>query len=436
MILAAMAMTACNDEDVQTLPVPDEIPATLTIQPDITYQTVKGFGVMETSWQQSALTDDELSTLYGTADGQLGCNILRVRIAPKDASQDAAKRWGTVAAVVKKAKALGATILASPWTPPAALKNNNNIVGGSLSDYKGYADYLVEFLDYMKSQDATVDAISIQNEPDFEASYEGCLWTGLQQASFFSQYGAAIKAAHPEVKLMSGESYQFRHESTDPILENSAACNAVDIIGGHIYGGGNTAYDLADAKGKERWMTEHLLNEAWDKSSPYKLTGDVRAETLSIANEINTSMNSGITAYIYWYGRRYYSMLGDGLAGSTMSAVTPRGYIYSQIAKALTGKTRVKVVSSKNVSTDVNTSAYTDSKGNITMLFVNTTSADITGLHLSLPFTPSSTKMITSTITTTAFPTATDNFLVESKPDLTEGLTLKAYSVITVTLNK
>jgi hypothetical protein len=44
--------------------------------------------------------------------------------------------------------------------------------------------------------------------------------------------------------------------------------------------------------------------------------------------------------------------------------------------------------------------------------------------------------MITSTITTTAFPTATDNFLVESKPDLTEGLTLKAYSVITVTLNK
>jgi glucuronoarabinoxylan endo-1,4-beta-xylanase len=119
-----------------------------------------------------------------------------------------------------------------------------------------------------------------------------------------------------------------------------------------------------------------------------------------------------------------------------MSAVTPRGYIYSQIAKALTGKTRVKVVSSKNVSTDVNTSAYTDSKGNITMLFVNTTSADITGLHLSLPFTPSSTKMITSTITTTAFPTATDNFLVESKPDLTEGLTLKAYSVITVTLNK
>lgn len=33
------------------------------------------------------------------------------------------------------------------------------------------------------------------------------------------------------------------------------------IICGHIYGGGLAAYPLAEQKGKEIWMTEHLSGE-------------------------------------------------------------------------------------------------------------------------------------------------------------------------------
>ena len=102
--------------------VPEQIPATLTIQPDIEYQKVQGFGVMETSWQQTALTEEEMNTLFGTGADQLGCNILRIRIAPKDKNQTADSRWGTVARVAKVAKDLGTTILATPWTPPVSLK--------------------------------------------------------------------------------------------------------------------------------------------------------------------------------------------------------------------------------------------------------------------------------------------------------------------------
>lgn len=428
---------SCSDEDKTGYTIPEPIPATLTIQPDIEYQKVQGFGVMETSWQQSALTDDELNTLFGTGDNQLGCNILRIRIAPKEANQAADNRWGTVAKVAKKAKTLGATILATPWTPPASMKTNNNVEnGGELKDYAAYAEYLKDFLTYMKQQEATVDVLSIQNEPDYKVTYESCDWTGLQQATFLKQYGAGIKAAHPDVKLMTGESFQFRHECTDPILEDEQACAVIDVVGGHIYGGGNTPYDLAKAKGKECWMTEHLLNEAWEKKAPYQLVGDVRAETLQLAAEINTSMASGINAYIYWYGRRYYGMLGDGLAGSTMSAITSRGYVFSQFAKNLTGKTRVKVVASKNVPSSVDCTAYKDSQGNLTLMFVNTTSSDINGLNLALPFTPLEAKKMVSTVSAEPFPETNEGMLVESNVSLENGLNIEAYSIVTVSLKK
>ena len=67
-----LLLASCSDEDTTGYTVPEQIPATLTIQPDIEYQKVQGFGVMETSWQQTALTEEEMNTLFGTGADQLG----------------------------------------------------------------------------------------------------------------------------------------------------------------------------------------------------------------------------------------------------------------------------------------------------------------------------------------------------------------------------
>ena len=148
-------------------------------------------------------------------------------------------------------------------------------------------------------------------------------------------------------------------------------------------------------------------------------------------------MASGFNAYIYWYGRRYYGMLGDGLANSTMSAITPRGYMYTQFAKNLTGKTRVKVVASKNVSASVDCTAYKDSQGNLTLMFVNRTSSDIKGLNLALPFIPAEVKMTVSTVPTESFPETNKGMLVESAiSSLENGLDIKAYSIVTVNIKR
>lgn len=433
---ALLGLYSCDKAEYINIDVPEPIPATLTIDTNTKYQTVTGFGVMETSWQQTALTDDEVSKLFGKEQGQLSLNILRVRIAPKSSSQNADDRWGTIVPVVKKAKSLGAKILATPWTPPAELKTNNNIVGGELAYYEGYAEYLKEFLGYMQQNDADIDVLSIQNEPDYEVDYEGCIWTGEQQAYFFKNYAQSIKDAYPSVKLMTGESFQYRHEATDAVLEDEEACSVLDIVGGHIYGGGNTSYDLANEKGKDVWMTEYLLNEAWEKSSPFGLIGSPRDEALQFINSVNQSMLSDMNAYIYWYGRRYYGMLGDGNAGSVMSKVTPRGHIFSLFSKNVTGKTRVKTITSSEVSSELSNSAYIDADGNITLVCINEGDSNIENMLVTLPYVPSSVKCVSSVVPEEAFPETDEGFNVESQIDLNNGITIAPYSVCVFTFSK
>ena len=435
-LMASLALLAsCNDEEMINNPVPEEKPATLTILPEVQYQKVYGFGVMETTWTGHPFTDQNLQTLYGADEGSLGLNIMRVRIAPVARDADRTQ-WEDLAGIVRKAKEMGVTVLATPWTPPASLKTNNDLTGGELADYQGYAEYLASFLAFMEERGAGIDVLSIQNEPDIAVGYESCDWTGVQMADFLKQYGAGIKAAHPDVKLMTGESYQYRHEMTDPILEDEEACAAVDIVGGHIYGGGNVPYDLAREKGKPCWMTEYLLNEAWEADAPYALTGDVRAETIDMAESINACLASGMEAYVYWYGRRFYSMLGDGDAGSVADAVTLRGHIFSQFARNLTGKTRVKAVASKLVPADLAYSAYTDDAGNVTLMFINPSQTPVSGLQVELPFAPSSVRKIVTAVSQEPFPDTDDGILMESEASLEDGLDVEAYSIVTFVLEK
>ncbi|MNE30581.1 Glucuronoxylanase XynC precursor [compost metagenome] len=58
-------------------------------------------------------------------------------------------------------------ILGSPWSPPTWMKTNNSTIGGSLKPeyYDAYAKYFVKYIQSMKAEGITVDAITIQNEP-------------------------------------------------------------------------------------------------------------------------------------------------------------------------------------------------------------------------------------------------------------------------------
>src|SRR5262249_58486604 len=111
-------------------------------------------------------------------------------------------------------------VLAQPWTPPASMKTNNNVVGGSLktSEFANYANYLNSFASFLASNGAPLYAISVQNEPDIMVTYESCDWTSPQLLSFARNNAGAIST-----RVIMSESFHFDKTFTDPILNDSSA---------------------------------------------------------------------------------------------------------------------------------------------------------------------------------------------------------------------
>lgn len=62
-------------------------------------------------------------------------------------------------------------IMALPWTPPAWMKTNNNLFAGDFRGGSNYqealAKYFVKFIQAYAREGIHIDAISLQNEPDF-----------------------------------------------------------------------------------------------------------------------------------------------------------------------------------------------------------------------------------------------------------------------------
>src|SRR5690606_7387268 len=245
--------------------------------------------------------------------------------------------WGRDVATTLKAQSLGARILASPWTPPSEMKSSNSNLHGHLlpEKYPDYVKHLNDFIACMKDKGITIEAVSIQNEPDWSPEYDGCEWSAEQILDFVKNHAVAINA-----KVLAAEAVNFKKMYTDPVLNDPIAVNNLDVVGGHLYGGGLVDYPLARAKGKEIWMTEHLLNEVND--------GMGWDQALVFAKELNDCMEANFNAYFWWYLKRYYSMLGDGEKGTTAGAVLKRGYVMSHYAKYATGRQRVDVSKIEN----------------------------------------------------------------------------------------
>ena len=325
------------------------------------YQQVRGFGGMSNAWESPALSEDDIAAMYAPGEGPdgapsgLGYNIFRIIIYHDPA------RWGELLPVAKKAQSYGAAILASPWTPPPALKSNNSNIGGYLlpENYAKYAEHLNSFIAYMAENGVKIDAISFQNEPDVHVRYDSCDWNPGQMLDFVKSHGRLPG----DVKIIPGESYQFKREFTDPMLNDPAALANFDIIGGHIYGGGLAKYPLAEQKGKEIWMTEHLFNT--HGNYPFDLTWKA---AMTVAKEIHHCMLADFNAYIWWYLKRFYGMMGDGEYGSQAGKVTRRGYVMSHYAKYASGKQRIAALTSGNGN--ILASAY-ESDVDISVVLIN-----------------------------------------------------------------
>jgi glucuronoarabinoxylan endo-1,4-beta-xylanase len=364
-------------------------PADITVNTATRYQTVDGFGAATWIWGNGTWSTAETQTLVGLGNNQLGLSIIRTGISPESGE------WPIQVNALRTAKSYGSNvkILASPWTAPAAWKTNNSrINGGKLRTdrYADYANHLNSYVQYMRNQGIAIDVTSVQNEPDWHPDYDSMDWNGTELRNFVRDHGARVQ----NTRLMVAEAVNMNYSYTDPTLNDAAARNNIGYIGGHLYGleasGRLGPYNLANQHGKPVWMTEWNLHAADGNGSniwgnPSNLA--VWNETLDdIMRTVHRSMEANWTAYIWWYGKRYYSFIGDGEAafGTTAGAPLKRGYAFSQYSKYVRpGYQRVALTKSSKAS-PLEVTAYTGG-GKTTLVILNRSNSAVSNAVIQVP---------------------------------------------------
>lgn len=391
-------------------------PLTLAVNTALKHQNITGFGGMlnPAVWLGSnQLTEEDIELLYGSEN--LGLNMIRMMVYPNP------DNWDRDVEVALMAQASGARILASPWTPPAYMKSNNNQTGGYLLPeyYQDYVDHLNAFIAHMASKGVEIEAISIQNEPDIDVSYDGCEWTVEQMHTFVRDYADQINA-----KVIAAESFNHKFTYTDAILNDPVAANNLDIVGGHLYGALIRDYPLARTSGKEVWMTEYLMNDEADNKG---LGWD---QALAFGEVVHLSMEANFNALIWWYLKRSYSLIGDGEEGTTPGALMHRAFVMGHYAKYATGRQRVSIdkIAGNN---DFLLTAY-EGEYDITLILQNNAATDLGVVQFDLPMEVSGAEAVESTETSEM---ATKNVaLTADKTALVVGVGAK--SIVSIKLIK
>ncbi|KAK0567293.1 hypothetical protein OC861_002797 [Tilletia horrida] len=159
-------------------------------------------------------------------------------------------------------------ILLTPWSPPAFMKNNSDMMGGSLLN--GYEDLLAQY--YLRSIKAWQDdgvpiwGMTIQNEPNWAPPYPSCYMSTEQQAGLVKAIRSALKdqksfgdLAH---LVLLGHDDNF-DDFADAINLSEAVGDQLDGYGWHCYNGDpsmvtNLTAALArqNQGGKGQYMTE------------------------------------------------------------------------------------------------------------------------------------------------------------------------------------
>ncbi len=90
-------------------------------------------------------------------------------------------------------------IFASPWSPPAFMKNNNDMLhGGKLLPefYQLWANYYVKFINAYQNEGIPIWGITVQNEPMAIQKWESCIYTAEEERDFLKNYlGPTIENA-------------------------------------------------------------------------------------------------------------------------------------------------------------------------------------------------------------------------------------------------
>ncbi|MEP6676572.1 MAG: glycoside hydrolase family 30 beta sandwich domain-containing protein [Ferruginibacter sp.] len=242
---------------------------TMLIDSTIQYQTIDGFGYTLT--QGSAYVINQLAPadrtallneLFGSSDNSIGVSFLRVGIGATDLSSSvytyddmpAGQTDPTLAnfslnvdmpdviPILQQIVSINPSIkiLATPWSAPVWMKDNNSFVGGSLlpAYYTAYANYFVKYIQAMQLKGIGIYAITPQNEPLHAGNNPSLYMTAIQEAAFIkNNLGPAFNTAGISTKIIAYDHNCDRPDYPLDVLSDAAARPFIDGSAFHLYAG-------------------------------------------------------------------------------------------------------------------------------------------------------------------------------------------------------
>ncbi len=241
----------------------------ITVDLNTKYQTIDGYGFTLTGGSAQVINqlnaqtkNDLLQELFGNSETAVSISYLRLSIGASDLN-DAPFTYDDLPAgqtdlllsnfnlsmdtvnlipLLKQIVAINPAIkiIAAPWSAPTWMKDNNSFVGGSLQVqyYSVYAQYFVKYIQSMKAQGITIDAITPQNEPLNPYNNPSLVMTASQQASFIKDnLGPAFQSAGITTKIVVYDHNCDRADYPTAILNDAAAAPFVNGSAFHLYAG-------------------------------------------------------------------------------------------------------------------------------------------------------------------------------------------------------
>ena len=195
---------------------PFEYEVSVFVNPKKTFQTFIGIGgsVTDSSAEVFAklpkAKQDEFLKAYYDVEVGIGYSLCRTPIHSCDFSSESYTyieegdkelktfnidhdRKYKIPMIKKAIAAAGGKLMlyASPWSPPAFMKDNNNVLqGGKLLPeyYDAWALYYTKFIKAYEAEDMPIWGITIQNEPMATQRWESCIYTAEEERDFLKNH--------------------------------------------------------------------------------------------------------------------------------------------------------------------------------------------------------------------------------------------------------
>ena len=270
-------LSATDTLTFKPLGQPLETQICVFVDPTRTFQTFLGIGgaltdaAAETFAKLPQAKQQELLTAYYDRDKGIGYTLARTNIHSCDFSSGSYTyvtegdkelksfsvehdRQFRIPFIKKVLAATGGklNLFASPWSPPAFMKDNNDILhGGKLKPefYQAWANYFVKFIRAYEKEGIPIWGVSIQNEPMATQTWESCIFTAEAERDFLkNNLGPTIKREGLASKkiIVWDHNRDLIYQRARTILTDPKAAQYVWGIGYHWYepwSGGDPMFD-------------------------------------------------------------------------------------------------------------------------------------------------------------------------------------------------